>query len=67
MIILRSKLQITDNSGGKIAKCIKILGFSNKKVATIGNIIFITIQNFLHRKKVQKRIIYIGLIITLKY
>jgi ribosomal protein L14 len=65
MIIVGTKLNIVDNSGGKIAKCIKIKSKKNK--ASIGNIILVSLKKFLNRRKVNKRIIYIGLIVGIKY
>ena len=64
MIIIGTKLNIVDNSGGKIAKCIKVI--NKKKTASIGNIILVSLKKFLNRRKVKKRVIYIGLIIGVK-
>ena len=65
MIIIGTKLKISDNSGAKIAKCIKII--KKKKYISIGNIILVCLKKFFNRKKVKKRIIYIGLIVSIKY
>jgi large subunit ribosomal protein L14 len=51
MICLQTKLKIADNSGAKIAKCIKVLGFGVKKVGFIGNLILICIK----KKKINLR------------
>jgi len=64
MIILGTKLNVVDNSGSKIAKCIKVL--NKKKAATIGSIILVSLKKFANRRKVKKRIIYVGLIIGIK-
>ena len=64
MIIIGTKLNIVDNSGGKIAKCIKVI--KKKKTASIGSIILVSLKKFLNRRKVKKRVIYIGLIIGVK-
>lgn len=66
MIIAETKLRIVDNSGAKLGKCIKVIG-KQKKKASIGNIILITLKKFTNRKKVQKNIIYIGLIVGVCY
>ena len=65
MIIIGTKLNISDNSGAKIAKCIKII--NKKKYISIGNILLVSLKKFFNRKKIKKRIIYIGLIIGIKY
>lgn len=64
MIIIGTNLNIVDNSGGKIAKCIKVI--SKKKTASIGNIVLVSLKKFLNRRKVKKRVIYIGLIVGIK-
>ena len=64
MIQQESRLKVADNSGAKWVKCIKVLGKGNKKTATIGNSILITASNIKSQKKIKKRTIYLGLIIT---
>ena len=65
MVIIGTKLTVVDNSGGKLAKCIVIK--SKQKNATIGNLILVTLKIFFNKKKLEKRIIYLGLIIGVKY
>jgi large subunit ribosomal protein L14 len=67
MIKIKTKLKVIDNSGAKFAKCIKIIGKGKKKTAKIITFILVTLQHFINRKKVQKRIIYLGLIVGIKY
>jgi large subunit ribosomal protein L14 len=67
LIKTQTKLQVADNSGAKFAKCIKIIGKGKKKTATILSFVLITLQYFNNRKKVQKRTIYLGLILCIKY
>jgi large subunit ribosomal protein L14 len=66
MITFYTKLFINDNSGGKIAKCIKIIGTSNKKYAKIGDIITVTIKKSDKNKKIQQGDIKKGIIIQTK-
>jgi len=67
MIKIGTKLTVSDNSGGKLAKCIKIIEKGNQKTGIIGNMILLTLIKFVNKIKVKKRVIYIGLIIGLKY
>lgn len=60
MIIKGSTLKVIDNSGAKWAKCIKVIGKS--LIGHTGNLILVTLSNFISRKKVKKRTIYLGLI-----
>ena len=61
MIKIGTKLNVMDNSGGKIAKCIKLNG--KKTTISVGHLILITLLKLKQNKKVKKRTIYIGLII----
>jgi ribosomal protein L14 len=64
MIIKGSSLKVIDNSGAKWSKCIKVIGKST--ISSTGSLILVTLTNFLNRKKVKKRTIYLGLITGIK-
>jgi large subunit ribosomal protein L14 len=65
MIIKGSSLKVIDNSGAKWSKCIKVVGTS--LVGKTGDLILVTLSNFVNRKKVKKRTIYLGLIAGVKF
>ncbi len=65
MIKVGSKLIVVDNSGAKLAKCIKLMG--KQKISTVGNLILVTLFKFISNKKVKKRTIYLGLIVGIVY
>ena len=44
MIQIQSKLKVTDNSGGKIVQCIKVLGGYRKRYAKVGDQIVVTVK-----------------------
>lgn len=54
MIQHRTMLKVVDNSGAKIAQCIKVLGGTRKRYAQIGDIIVVTIKKATPRKPVKK-------------
>ena len=64
MIIKGSSLKVIDNSGAKWSKCIKVIGKS--LIGNTGDLILVTLSNFISRKKVKKRTIYLGLIAGIK-
>jgi large subunit ribosomal protein L14 len=66
MIIAGTKLKIADNSGGKVAKCIKVIGLGLKKVGYIGNLILVTVKKLFSTRKIKKKLIYYGLIIMVR-
>lgn len=70
MIQQQSILRVSDNSGAKTVKCIKILGGFKRKYAKLGDIIVISIQSlrnkYKYTSKVKKKEIYKALIIKTK-
>jgi len=54
MIQLQTKLNIADNSGGKKAMCIKVLGGTRRKYASVGDIIVVAIKSATPGAKVKK-------------
>lgn len=67
MIQEQTILKITDNSGAKTAKCIKIPGGFKKRTAKLGDIIIVSVQNLRNKakrtSKVKKKEIYKALIV----
>ena len=54
MIIDNSRLEVADNSGAKEVMCIKVLGGSKKRAASIGDVIVVSVKDAIPRGKVQK-------------
>ncbi len=54
MIQTETILNVADNSGAKKVLCIKILGGSKKRYATIGDIIVVTVKEAIPHAKVKK-------------
>ncbi len=54
MIQMQTRLNVADNSGAKEVQCIKVLGGSHKRVASIGDIIVVSIKDALPNSKVKK-------------
>ena len=54
MIQMQSKLEVADNSGAKIVKCVKVLGGSKRMTARLGDIIVVAIQQALPGGKMKK-------------
>jgi len=67
MLNIGSNLCVIDNSGAKIAKCLKNLKKINKQIVTIGDLIIVVLKKFKNKKKIIKRTIYIGLVVGIKY
>jgi large subunit ribosomal protein L14 len=54
MIQMQSRLRVADNSGAKEVMCIKVLGGSQRRYASIGDIIVVSIKEALPNSKVKK-------------
>ena len=54
MIQPETMLKVADNSGGKMVKCIRVLGGTRKRSANIGDIIVVTVKDAEPRKNVKK-------------
>ena len=54
MIQMRSILEVADNSGAKKLGCIKVLGGTRRRYATLGDIIVVSVKAALPNSKIKK-------------
>jgi large subunit ribosomal protein L14 len=54
MIQQESLLKVADNSGAKIVKCIKVLGGSRRRYASVGDIVACTVKQALPNQPIKK-------------
>lgn len=54
MIQVETKLKVADNSGAKLLSCIKVLGGSKRRYASIGDIVVVSIKEAMPNSKVRK-------------
>ncbi len=54
MIQQQSNLEVADNSGARRVMCIKVLGGSKRKFASVGDVIVVSIKEAIPRGKVKK-------------
>ena len=54
MIQMQTNLDVADNSGARRVMCIKVLGGSKRKYATIGDIIVVSVKEAAPRGRVKK-------------
>lgn len=54
MIQVQTNLDVADNSGARRVMCIKVLGGSKRKYATIGDIIVVAVQDAIPKGRVKK-------------
>ena len=63
MIQMQSNLFVADNSGARKIQCIKVLGGSKRRSASIGDIIVVSIKDALPRAKVKKGDVYKAVVV----
>ncbi len=54
MIQMQTNLDVADNSGARRVQCIKVLGGSMRRTATIGDIIIVSVKEAIPRGRVKK-------------
>jgi large subunit ribosomal protein L14 len=54
MIQMQTNLDVADNSGARRVMCIKVLGGSKRKYASIGDIIVVSVKEAIPRGRVKK-------------
>jgi large subunit ribosomal protein L14 len=55
MIQQETMLDVADNSGAKKLQCIKVLGGTGKRYATIGDIVRVSVKEALHGSQIKKK------------
>ncbi len=63
MIQPETKLKIADNTGAKLAKCIKVLGGSKRRYARLGDIVVVTIKEAAPRGIIKKKSVVRGVVV----
>ena len=54
MIQMQTNLDVADNSGARSVMCIKVLGGSKRRFASVGDIIVVSIKEAIPRGRVKK-------------
>ena len=63
MIQMCSMLNAADNSGARTVMCIKVLGGSHRRYATVGDVIKVSIKDAIPRGKVKKGEVYDAVVV----
>ena len=59
-------LNIADNSGAKLAQCIKVLGGTRKRYAILGDIVIVTIKQAAPRAGVKAHAVERGVVVRVR-
>ena len=63
MIQLKSVLDVADNSGAKKVVCVKVLGGSRRRYATVGDVIVVAIREAIPNSKIAKGSVHKAVIV----
>ena len=63
MIQMQTRLEVADNSGARELMCIKVLGGSHRRYASIGDVIKVSIKDAIPRGKVKKGEVYDAVVV----
>ena len=63
MIQQQSMLNVADNTGGKTAMCIRVLGSSKRRYAHVGDVIIVVIKEAAPRGTVRKKTIETAVVV----
>ena len=66
MIQQESRLIVADNSGAKTALCIRVLGGTSKRYATLGDIIVVAVKSVIPSSDIKKGIVSKAVIVRTK-
>lgn len=67
MIQMQTNLEVADNSGAKLVRCIKVIGGSKKTSATIGDVIIVSVQQSTSSGKIKKGEVKKGVVVRTKF
>ena len=63
MIQTESRLEVADNTGAKSLLCIKVLGGSKRRYASVGDIIKVSVKEAAPRARVKKGDVYSAVVV----
>ena len=67
MIQMQSRMNVADNSGAKEVQCIKVLGGSHRRTASVGDVVVVSVKDAIPRGKVKKGDVRRAVIVRTKF
>ena len=66
MIQTQSVLQVADNTGARRVACVKVLGGSQRRYASVGDIIVVSVKEALPTSRVKKKQLHRAVVVRTK-
>ena len=63
MIQIQTELSVADNTGARRVECIKVLGGSKRRYASVGDIIVISVKDAIPKGKVKKGAVHKAVVV----
>ena len=63
MIQVQTELKVADNTGARVVECIKVLGGSKRRYASVGDNIVVSVKDAIPNGKVKKGSVYKAVIV----
>ena len=67
MIQVQTELSVADNTGARVVECIKVLGGSKRRTASVGDQIVVSVKDAIPNGKVKKGDVHKAVIVRTKY
>ena len=67
MIQVQTELNLADNTGAKIVECIKVLGGSKRRYASVGDLIVVSVKDAIPNGKVKKGSVHKAVVVRTKF
>ena len=67
MIQVQTELNVADNTGARIVECIKVLGGSKRRYASVGDAIVVSVKEAIPSGKVKKGTVHKAVVVRTKY
>ena len=67
MIQVQTELNVADNTGARRVECIKVLGGSKRRYASIGDLIVVAVKDAIPNAKVKKGTVHKAVVVRTKY
>lgn len=67
MIQMQSNMEVADNSGARRVECIKVLGGSHRRTASIGDVVVVSVKEAIPRGRVKKGAVHKAVIVRTKH
>ena len=67
MIQVQTELNVADNTGARRVECIKVLGGSKRRYASVGDMIVVAVKDGIPNAKVKKGSVHKAVVVRTKY